>query len=232
LIRPVRYILLSDAVIENVRDEQIEAVFGHEAGHVRHHHILFLFLFLLGSGSWFSLAGEFATDFLQSVWGDLNWMQGRLDWIPLGIAVILGTLWFLIFGWVSRRFERQADVHAAKSIAWQSPVAVEEGQNNISLQENSCVQNNTLDYYGASVTAHALERIAMLNGMSIHTKSWRHSSIASRMDFLRNLASRPGLLKRFENILRWIKIVIVISVLTSFAAWWLVFQKQAEMITG
>ncbi|RLJ00425.1 MAG: hypothetical protein DRP08_06585, partial [Candidatus Aenigmatarchaeota archaeon] len=47
----IRYVLLSDAVIENMPDDQIEAVFGHETGHIKHHHIIFLVLFVVGAGS-------------------------------------------------------------------------------------------------------------------------------------------------------------------------------------
>ncbi len=233
VIRPVRYVLLSDAVIENVRDEQIEAVFGHEAGHVRHHHILFLVLFLFGSGGWFTFAGEWINDELQSLGRDMHGTQGGQNWISAGIAAVLGVLWFLLFAWVSRRFERQADVHAAKAVAWNSKrTPGERMPTECESRESPCVWNDTLDYYGAAVTAQALERIAMLNGMSIHTKSWRHSSIASRMEFLRRLAGEPGLLARFEKRVRWLQITIAAAALTGAAVWWHVMQRQSETGMG
>ena len=45
LFRPVRYILLSDGLLEMMDDAKIEAVFGHEAGHVKCRHIEFYLLF-------------------------------------------------------------------------------------------------------------------------------------------------------------------------------------------
>ena len=40
-VAPLRYILVSDALLETMDEEEIEAVFGHEAGHVRHWHLPF-----------------------------------------------------------------------------------------------------------------------------------------------------------------------------------------------
>src|SRR6185312_5614392 len=54
-----RYILLSDLLLETMTDEQIEAVFAHELGHIVHRHmawlvvfIVVLMLFNLGGGAW------------------------------------------------------------------------------------------------------------------------------------------------------------------------------------
>lgn len=86
LLRPIRYVLISDNLIENMSDEQIEAVFAHEAGHVKHHHILFLVLFVFGSLSMITLLMELAgqllnehlteTDYISNEsrrWNTINW---------------------------------------------------------------------------------------------------------------------------------------------------------------
>ena len=39
LVPRIRYILLTDLLIETLSDRQIEAVFAHEVGHIRHRHI-------------------------------------------------------------------------------------------------------------------------------------------------------------------------------------------------
>src|SRR6185436_21061634 len=46
-VGPLRYILVSDALLETMDEEEIEAVFGHEAGHVRHYHLQFFMLFVM-----------------------------------------------------------------------------------------------------------------------------------------------------------------------------------------
>ena len=55
LLAPVRYVLLSDGLLATMNVSQIEAVFGHEAGHVRHRHIQHFLLFALAG--WFLVVG-------------------------------------------------------------------------------------------------------------------------------------------------------------------------------
>ena len=54
ILPPVRYILLSDLLLERMDDEQIEAVFAHEVGHVVHRHmawyVVVIMIFTLGAG--------------------------------------------------------------------------------------------------------------------------------------------------------------------------------------
>ena len=47
VIPRLRYVLLSDRLVEELTPEEVEAVFGHEVGHVKHHHILFYVGFFL-----------------------------------------------------------------------------------------------------------------------------------------------------------------------------------------
>src|SRR5829696_9781819 len=47
ILPPVRYILLSDLLLERMDDEQIEAVFAHEVGHVVHRHMSWYVIFFL-----------------------------------------------------------------------------------------------------------------------------------------------------------------------------------------
>src|SRR6266540_1719603 len=45
----LRYVLLSDRLLEELTPDEVEAVFGHEVGHVKHHHMLYYLVFLLAS---------------------------------------------------------------------------------------------------------------------------------------------------------------------------------------
>jgi Zn-dependent protease with chaperone function len=47
---PLRYVLITDAMLEQMDDTHVEAVFGHEAGHVKRHHITFFLLFMFITG--------------------------------------------------------------------------------------------------------------------------------------------------------------------------------------
>ena len=109
IVPRVRYVLLSDLLLERMDDEQIEAVFAHEIGHVVHRHmgwyVVFFFCFILvmlAAGSLVPAAS----------WLDrLPVSQGA--WAMAGLSGA-ATAFLLLFGFVSRRFERQADVYAAR----------------------------------------------------------------------------------------------------------------------
>ena len=222
----IRYVLLSDAVIENMPDDQIEAVFGHEAGHIKHHHIIFLVLFVVGAGSLVILLGELGA------WALMRWVVPGTIWtkyeggIVGGWILLLIVMWAMMFGWVSRRFERQADVHGAM-IVDTAGISTEAQHNSTATADEISAPSvsdshsgnpaRTLSERGAGIFGSALIRIAMLNGISIDAHSWRHSSIGSRVNFLRTLALSERELKRFQRLVTVIKIGIVLSVIMGMA---------------
>ncbi|MCF7956992.1 MAG: M48 family metalloprotease [Phycisphaerae bacterium] len=185
LLRPVRYVVISDAVIENMSDQQIEAVFGHEVGHIKHHHILFLMLIIFG-------AGGLAVSLFELLAHRVGALDVRYsDFIIYGCGAMLVLGWLFLFGFISRCFERQADVYAAWAIDRQS--------------------SDSLSNHGAGVMAGALYRIAMLNGISPATRSYRHSSIGSRMEFLNSLADRDGAMAHYAKWMTVIKIALAMA---------------------
>ena len=205
IIPQVRYVLLSDAVVENMSDSQIEAVCSHEAGHVHYHHIPLLVMFVIGCGTLGSLLMDTFSGWLDSYLAGVE--LGDLTVLGLfGLTLLTGLgLGLILFGMVSRRFERQADVFAARM-----------------LREDDESPLNTLHPVGASIMSMALQKVALLNGVAINARSWRHSSIASRMAFLQDLAMKPGALKRFDQQMRILKSVIIIMFIA--AVCWTVWQ--------
>ena len=204
VVGQLRYVLLSDALIENMSDEQIEAVFGHEAGHVKHHHILFLVLSALACGMLVVVASEWVAIGLAWLWPEDSPLNMYGQWILGGTFVVLVGMWAGVFGCISRRFERQADVHAAQA------VAAHGGGSREGSQAGS-VTGSRLDVHGAQVMAAALVRVALLNGIPPEARSWRHSSIASRARFLRELATSETALARFSWRLRVLKVAIFLT---------------------
>jgi STE24 endopeptidase len=102
LISPFRYVFLTDALLRRMNEDEILAVFAHELGHVRHKHLWALVAFILS----FSIVM-------------IGVLEGLV--VPSGIAHLeffaLGGLIFyayLVIGYISRRFERQADAYAAR----------------------------------------------------------------------------------------------------------------------
>ena len=110
IIPPVRYILLSDLLLERMDDEQIEAVFAHEVGHVVHRHMAWYVVVIMVFTLALVCAGQFMPKDLSSLRGV---PQGLLDVL---LPVLALAMFRVYFGFLSRRFERQADVYAARTI--------------------------------------------------------------------------------------------------------------------
>lgn len=212
LLPPLRYILLSDGLLDHLSGEQVEAVFGHEAGHVRERHITYYMIFAIASMVAVSLAGD----------GLGRGFELSPETVQILVAAMVAFLWIVVFGWISRRFERQADLHGVRCL-----------DGSIAACDLPCWRHNMtgadkggerLCTTGAQVFASALEAVAALNGISKYARSWRHSSIASRQDFVRQAAMYPQTLERFERMIRRIKtgllaVTLLLSVLAAWTYW-------------
>src|SRR5690606_8973459 len=100
-----------------------------------------------------------------------------------GVAALafVGAGFWLVFGHISRRFERQADVFACKSVscgyAGCPPHFDLEDDDPASPIRDLCPA-------GVRIFAEALSSVARQNGIDATARSWRHGSIASRIAFL------------------------------------------------
>lgn len=223
LVPRVRYVMLSDGMLATMRPRQIEAVFGHEAGHVVHHHIAHFLLFAYVG--WILAAGAMEA-MLQSgvpigTAGEAYRIQG------VGLAVVI-VIWGLGFGWVSRRFERQADVYGASCVQPGSDGCILPCSIHLSA-ETTAADGDRVCATGAEVFGEALDRVAVLNGIPHEERSWRHSSIASRIRFLRAQAGDPNVAKRFARVVRRVKRGLLASaiVLSAAAAYYWVYAEPA-----
>jgi STE24 endopeptidase len=196
-----RYVLLSDGLLDGLREDQIEAVFGHEAGHVRYHHMQYFLLFAVAS---ILLVSAIMETIVRSVHGAAPTM--RLNETALQAFGVgwMALVWGVAFGWLSRRFERQADVCGAQCV---SPAGVTCGEScGVHWTERAAVRRaHALCVTGAMIFVGALDRVAMLNGIPHEERSWRHSSIASRMRFLMAQAGDPALARAFQRLIQRLK---------------------------
>ena len=224
-----RYVLLSDALLATMSARQVEAVFGHEAGHVRYRHIQHFLVFALVG--WLAVAGVMELVARLFVDQDSPADMSLLVVEGIGFAVA-AIVWGVGFGWVSRRFEGQADLFGARCATpqeedcglpcsvhpappWTGGVPDKEGR--------VCAT-------GAAVFASALDRVAVLNGIPHEERSWRHSSIGSRIRSLTSLAGDPSRVKSFEQVIRRVKIaMIAVAIVGSglSAYYWMVVAEPA-----
>ena len=180
LLGPLRFILLSDGLLERMDDEQIDSVFAHEAGHVVHHHIPYLLVFAVASIATCGAGGFF----LVSAAGWPEWVAqaAMLGW--------LAAIWGIGFGWLSRRFERQSDVTAAWAAGG----------------DQGTGDRGRVTPVGAAIFAQALRRIAQLNGIPTFQRNWRHGSIAWRVAYVLHLGGAAGTREEIDRLVRRIKI--------------------------
>lgn len=173
----LRYILLTDALLDSLARDQVEAVMAHELGHVRCRHVPWLIIVMLAALLGLSIAGSGllwiyavaapapGTDLMRdAVWG--------LGALVLEGGITLGVLGgaIAIFMFVSRRFEWQADAFAALHLS-RGPVVTAEG---------------------AGAMAGALEAVGRLNGIPLRRGSWRHGSLAERIQRLRAIIGQEA----------------------------------------
>lgn len=194
IVPQVRYVMLSDLLLETMTDTQIEAVFAHELGHVRHRHMFwYIVFFVTMSVGLFAMGGVLDRD----VHIPAKWDQ----FFELGVILAYGGLFWLGFGYLSRWFERQADVYAARTMER----AGETGERSAVVAQRSAFNEqgrNHVGPYGAAVFASALERVAVVNNISVSSPNWTHGSIARRMGYIHRIGQDPALTADFDRSIR------------------------------
>ena len=196
-----RYVLLTDALIENLNPLEVAAVFGHEIGHIAHRHLFYLGFFSVGSLGVMALLLKVIDAYLMPIpslllpiaRGDTTFvsiLQSALGLLSLALYFLL------VFGHVSRRFERQADVFGCRTVSC--------GQSDCPPHTDpDCPSGGTpamvpLCPVGIRIFANALANVAALNGIEHGMRSWRHGSIKWRIGFLEGLEGRPEAERQFQ----------------------------------
>jgi len=221
----VRYILLSDLLLETMSDEQVEAVFAHEVGHIVHRHmawyVVLVVILMVGTS-----APADALKQLLIAHGLPRWAGPRIDLVMEAVAI---AIFFGIFGVLSRRFERQADVFAARTIQEFSENAGSIGVTSPIVPATApvpAVAGSPQSYvgeYGAAVFASALHRVAIVNNIPVRARNFSHGSIAARMKYLYDLSTDPARTGRFDRAMMAIYATLVIALVLSIAAAAIVF---------
>lgn len=217
LIGPLRYILLTDALLDHLPAKQVESVMAHEIAHAKHHHIPWLLCSLLGA------VGVLGAMFGASALGLAMWLApGALEgnaeppwWLVhaemlLVVPTLVGT--FLAFGWISRRFEWQADAFAAQHLS--------DGSIAVATSDAAAIEpsGQTVTQESVDAMVGALDSVAQLNHIPIQRRSFRHGSIAVRQSKLRSLVGLPVGMLAIDRQVRWIKRGVACAVLLTIAA--------------
>lgn len=193
LARWVRYILLTDGILERLPADEVEAVMAHEMAHARYRHLPWLMAAMIASISvlWI-LAWMGAERVVPLVAPGLSesaqeQFAGAVS-VPLALAA-----GFVIISVISRRFEWQADAFAVKHLS-----GARRGE------------RAELTAGAAQTMAGALLRVARLNHLPIEKFSWRHGSIRGRVRRIRGLIGNDSARLRIDRQVRIIKVITAI----------------------
>lgn len=203
-----RYVFLTDVLVDQLDDEQIEAVFGHEIGHVYHSHVSFFSIFLLGSLCLMGVVSVLSQSLMDWLIGGVAEM-GMAMIFARGIELTLAACWFFAaFGSLSRRFERQADLFACRTLSCGRETCPDDSDANA---HEAFVPTAKRDLpapcpRGIEVFASALRVVADWNGVRLDKWSWRHGRMQDRINFLQSLRTQPELAGRFEARLRTVRL--------------------------
>ncbi len=182
-----RFILLTDGLLDKVHPVLIQAVMAHEIAHIRLRHIPWLLASAFAMLAIFLTGSEFivlhalpGAHTALSFWPNLPDDAGNfLDSEAFKTVAVsaLGILfWVPAFGWVSRRFERQADTFAVEHFASDRP----------QIEQPTIIKPDD-----AQAMVGALDAVASLNAIPVTQKSWRHGAIRWRQDYLLTLVGKP-----------------------------------------
>ncbi|MEO6809128.1 MAG: M48 family metallopeptidase [Isosphaeraceae bacterium] len=215
-----RYVLLSDALIKLLDDHEIEAVFGHEVGHVAHRHLPYFGFFFLGSLGVMALAAHLVKLAASAVLGPDT---GELITAVVEISAVLVCLavYFLgFFGFLSRRFERQADVFGCRAVSCgraQCPPHAD-----LNAHETAVPESSNLCPVGIRIFSNALSRVEQLNGPPEGPLSrlftWRHGRVSRRLAFLNTLDGHPEAERRFQSGIARLRLVVALMLVAALVA--------------
>jgi STE24 endopeptidase len=196
----LRYVFLTDGLLAQLDEEEIEAVFGHEIGHVRHRHLILRVLAMIAPLSLCLLAEQ---AFPEAVRHAEDWLTGGGlgVQVPMGLLTLTGIAGYalFVFGGYSRLLEAQADLFGCRALASDS----EAGQ--------------------AATFSAALEKLAAGNGIDRRAGTWQHGSIARRVDWLNRIAGDLARQRRFQRrvaLLSRLLVAVVLSPLVYLLLVW------------
>ncbi|MFH1089973.1 MAG: M48 family metalloprotease, partial [Pseudomonadota bacterium] len=180
LIRRWRYILATQSLLSLLDHEELEAVLGHEFGHVRRYHLALYFFFVLGylvvayfASDLFLYLSLFSDRFMDLLASSEKTLSTTVTLVLSAPVILVMLVYFrFVFGAFMRNFERQADLFSYKLAG------------NIRGLVNS------------------LEKIAWYSGQSGSVPSWHHFSVAQRVEFLLKCERDPEESRRHERKVR------------------------------
>lgn len=191
LIKKFRYILVTDALLQLLEPEEIDAVIAHEIGHIKKKHLLFYLVFFVGymlvSFATFDLLIYFIL-FAEPIYSFINSTGLDQATVTSSIFSLIIILIFLIyfryiFGYFMRNFERQADTYVYALFDSAQPLI------------------------------STLEKIAVTSGQPRDKPNWHHFSIKKRVDYLKKCEADKTWITRHDSKIKKSIAVYLVGIL-------------------
>ncbi len=171
-----RYVMFTEGLLRQMPPEQIEAILAHEIGHSQKKHLLIYPFVILGMvivTSLFTLLfGDALFEFItlrKLTSPDSLWVGIAPMALFLPFAIIAILYFRIIFGFFSRNFERQADLHVF----------------DLKVHPEHLIG--------------ALHGVAVATGGTHNVPNWHHYSIQQRIDYLNSCLKDPSKVKRHHR---------------------------------
>ena len=179
IVRWSRQIFLTDALLAYFSDEEIETIVAHEFGHVRYNHIPTYFIFSMTYFLGYAIFSIYVGEPILSL------LPESAILTSIEAIVFLFVYFVLLFGYLSRRFEHQADLYAVELTG--NPAAFKSALNRLS-------QLNFLPY--------SIQRVFEI----FHT----HPSIHRRIELIDRFEENDSRSVRYQGYLVEVKILVVL----------------------
>lgn len=188
---PARYLLLTDALLERMAPQYLDAIVAHEVAHVRKRHMLWLGVVVTAT----AVASGWLLELVYRAFAT----EANAAIISAAATPIAFALALTAFVLTSQRFEWQADAFSVQHLARSGG-------------------HEHIDDASAATVAATLGEVARANGMSIDKVSLRHGSIATRQRKVCELIGRPLTALPIDRVATRIKVVAAITLGVGLAA--------------
>ena len=184
-----RCVFLSDRLLSEFDEAEIESLFAHELGHLRHRHLMLRLVAVFACmAAWTvipTLAPRICDSLLQSL---VSWGIGPHLQADLLIPVLAATSALFLLSWYSRILEFQADLWAYQS----------------EQTDRGCGRQ-----LEGSTYVSALKKLVVLSGENPRRGGWLHPPMCQRIQLLREIQQNPSRFGQFQRRLHWMAISLL-----------------------
>ncbi len=175
-----RYVMFTNRLLRSVSPNALEAILAHEIGHSYRKHLWIYPLIIFGMFLSTAMYSYLIGDAISHYFAVQNYLEPSWTWemwdtlaVFASYAIIVLVYFRIVFGYFSRLFERQADLHVF----------------HLGIDPDWMIE--------------ALNDIAVQSGNIHLLPSWHHYSIQERIDFIRKAKADPSIVDKHTRWVKW-----------------------------